>query len=338
MVRLRSVATCLRCDNALCVSIKSIWHSILDEYWFRVADRESNHDFERSHWSLQSLLADSNGNVIQKILKRTEMSRVVSEKGTETAPRLLFSFQRVCWSMNFLEMPSSKSSVFDGSVHILPRLFENKSQWILGPFASFPTAKPSFKGVRASVKNSRFSCSIKSFRFSIRIKSRITKKIPLEIESKVVPNKVPVKASIVVSEALKLNRSTFWINKIISLWIVPRKQSNRLSCSELCIGERFYWQTKLKTFKTFFATAENLFSNKIFMKKLTNFANFKECSLITPIWLSHSLLRSLNELGHSIFLKRIWGKGTWAEKPQNIYEHLCKSTVQMTTCKLPSRP
>lgn len=171
MVWLQSVATCLRSDNALCVSIKAFDIRFRANVGFgllivnRITILSVPASILKSakfaggfEWKCDSENIEANWNVTSCL-----------RKGTETAPRLLFSFQRVCWSVNFWEMPSSKSSVFDGSFHILPRPSENKSLWISGPFATFPTAKLSFKGFRASVRNVwRLSCAIKIFRFSDR--------------------------------------------------------------------------------------------------------------------------------------------------------------------------
>lgn len=142
---------------------KGIWHSIQGEYWFRVADQESNHDFELRVKSLRSSLADSNSQMemwFGKILKRTEMSQVISEKAQRQCRDFYFHFCESvdpwtfekCLQVNHLSLTAAFTS-FSARLNINHCGFE-------AHFPSPATANLSSKGFRVSVRNiSRLLCT-----------------------------------------------------------------------------------------------------------------------------------------------------------------------------------
>lgn len=88
--------------------VSGCWSGIESRFWV----------FPHRFWSLRSLLEDSNGNVIQKILKRTEMSRVVCEKAQRQRRDFYFHFSESvdpwtfekCLQVNHLSLTAAFTS------------------------------------------------------------------------------------------------------------------------------------------------------------------------------------------------------------------------------------
>lgn len=88
--------------------VSGCWSWIESRFWV----------FLHRFWSLRSLLEDSNGNVIRKILKRTEMSRVVCKKAQRQHRDFYFHFSESvdpwtfekCLQVNHLSLTAAFTS------------------------------------------------------------------------------------------------------------------------------------------------------------------------------------------------------------------------------------